>query len=210
MIRVLIIAILAAAPLAAFDFAGPSRRTPALFLQGQDAEQPSANQAAPEDKPARILPEWNSRGVSISPLVTVALVYPGAGIGFEVGIPLSQEVSLTMEVGLVANIFYTGVRYDLGARGYFDISEKFTLTLEIGARLGNGRAHAYAGGKPDNPVHSLSIGAFANFGFEVGRPSFRFFTELTLNGAHSTNTHYQVEFFNGINIGFRVYFGAAG
>jgi hypothetical protein len=155
-----------------------------------------------------VLEDWNSRGYSLSMVGTFALVFPGVGIGLEFAMPVHQAVSVTFEAGLIASIFYEGAQFQVGARGYLDLGRNFAFTLEAGIKIGNGRVLDYIGGKPKDPVESMSIGGFCNPGLEVGSPQVRFFTEIALNGADTLETHYEVEFFCGFNLGLRVYIGA--
>jgi hypothetical protein len=194
-----------ALPLSALSFDGPDRRQLSLFSMAQEEE---AAETPPAEEAPRILHRWYDRGFGVSVVGNLALVYPGGGMGLELSLPVHQNVSLTLEAGLHGNIFYTGAHYDIGARAFVDFTEHFALTLEMGVRLAYGSAHAYPGGKPDDPVRGWSVGGFMNPGLELGSRTFRFFCELALNGAHTLDTHYQVVFFNGYNVGFRIYFGA--
>lgn len=193
----------AAAPAAAFEI---ERRGFERSLFATAQEQPSPDPEEEEER--RVLEDWNSRGWGLSLVGTFALVFPGAGIGLELAMPVHQNVSITLEAGLIGGIFYEGAQFQAGARGFLDLHENFAFTLEAGIKVGSGRVLDYIGGSPKDPVESPSIGGFCNPGLEVGSRHVRFFTEITLNGADTLETHYEVEFFCGFNLGLRIYFGA--
>lgn len=196
------------APLAAFEFHRPNAPVRSLFDRSMLAALQDEPAPEPERDSKRLLEEWNSRGYGLSLGTTLALVYPGIGLAAEFALPVHQNVSVTLEAGLIGNIFYEGVHVLAGARGYLDLSRTFAFTLDGGLKVGQGRVLGYVGGKPRKPVYTRSIGGFLNPGLEVGSPYFRFFTEITLNGSDTRETHYKVEFFCGFNVGFRVYVGA--
>ncbi|MCC6575077.1 MAG: hypothetical protein IT462_14970 [Planctomycetes bacterium] len=224
----LILVVLAAAPLAAattLDFPRPVSHRLDLFVADDDppraleaapdAPDTSSNRAREDDRPEpragerprRELKHWFSRGVGIGVVGTAALVFPGAGIGLEVSMPIQREASAFLRVGMIGTIFFEGGCYDLGVRGFFDISEKFTLYINGGVRMTYGRILDYAGGHLEHPIHRFGLGGFAEGGLEFGSRVVRFFAEVTINGVRTFDTEFQVGFFCGVNFGVRFYIG---
>jgi hypothetical protein len=208
------------AGLPSFDLKRTAQRHAELFSLDDVnslAESPapgSGKPAAPTaDKfvgsPRRQIDEWFGRGFGLSVVVTGSLIYPGAGVALEACIPLDSHVGLLLRGGIIGNLFFEGSYYDIGPRGYFDISPHFTLYVDGGFRLAYGRILGYVGNSlKRNVLHRLGVGGFSDLGLEVGSPKIRFFAEVTFNGAKTLGEEFQVMIFCGLNLGIRFYIGA--
>ena len=220
MIRLVLVMVLLAAPLSALDFSRPTRHEYRWFQpidKIEDATPRAPEPRAPDspEGPARrrdeddrrVLADWFSRGVGIGFVFTGALVYPAAGLGLEVTVPIQREISGLARAGVIGGIFFEGGYYDIGARGYFDISTRFSMYTSAGLRMTYGRILNFAGGELDHPLHRFALGGFAEGGLEFGSKRVRFFAEISINGTRTFDTEFQVGFFCGFNFGIRFYIG---
>jgi hypothetical protein len=198
-----------AAPVWAFDFPDPAPRAAALFDLDDDFARAQDPAPAPTETPDEERPiyDWYGRGFGISLVATGALVFPAAGIGLEVTMPVHAQLGLNLGGGVIGGIFFEGCYFDFGVRGYLDFSMNFSMYADVGMKLTYGRVLDYFGGNPDDPIESVGIGGYTNLGFEAGSTMLRFFFDITLNGVYTVKTHYQVEFFMGLRFGFRIYVG---
>ncbi len=195
-----------AGPLAALDFEPPAGREFVLF-ESELVDDPRSDGDPRPSGGKRVLEHWYSRGFGVSLVATGALVFPGAGIGLELAVPVDPNVSLTLRGGVIGSIFFEGGYVDAGVRGYVDLGQRFSLYGGLGFRVVTGRVLDYIGGNLKDPLYRNGFGGYNDLGFEVGSHRVRFFLEVGLNGVRLFNTDYQIGFFCGLNFGLRVYIG---
>jgi hypothetical protein len=169
MVRIIVLlSVLAAPALAAFDMPQPGRRAFNLF----------AYEPAPEIEREGGGKGWTYGGLSFGAYTGVFPLLIAFTQGIELAVPIVPMLSATARVEATAGVVLNGYFIEPGLRLRLPLSEIMSLNFDTAIHLGAGRYDVGIFDEPEDVGQAAGWGPVTRAGFDIGGRDTRFFMSL--------------------------------